>query len=110
MAEITTADEQAALNSILDSQAKAEYWIGLTDTSVTGKWIWQHSNSTVTNETNKWTNWDDGQPDNWGNCERCAEIRNSAGKWVWNYVNCGGENNGSCYPTKMLPLCQILGD
>ena len=77
MAEIKTADEQAALNSILDSQAKAEYWIGLTETSVTGKSVWQHSNSTV----GPWTNWDNalptttGQPDNCGDSARCAEIR-----------------------------------
>ena len=47
LAEIKTADEQAALDSILDSQAQAEYWIGLTDMAEKGKWVWQHSNQTL---------------------------------------------------------------
>ena len=47
LAEIKTADEQADLDSILDSLPHAEYWIGLTDMAEKGEWVWQHSNQTL---------------------------------------------------------------
>ena len=100
MAEIKTADEQAALDSILDqAQAQAEYWIGLTDMAEKGKWVWQHSNQTL----GLWNNWGNGEPNN-GDSERCAEIWNSAGKWAWHNVFCDGAKYP--YPSyPIYPLC-----
>ena len=101
LAEIKSSSDQAALGSIL--QSNINYWIGLTDTAVKGKWVWQHSNLKV----GPWTNWEIGQPDNCGESKMCAEIWNIAGKWVWNDVNCAGQNNRSCHYNNKLPLCQI---
>ena len=107
MAEIKTADEQAALDSNLDSQAQAGYWIGLTDMAEKGKWVWQHSNQKL----GPWSNWGNGEPNKYCDIERCTEIWKTSGKWEWNDVSCAGmENNGSCVynnPHLIMPLCQI---
>jgi len=89
LAEIKSSNEQAALGSLL--QTNINYWIGLTDTAVKGKWVWQHSNQAV----GSWTNWGPNLPDDYHNSnERCAETFFS-GKWMWNDLNCANVNSGA---------------
>ncbi|CAH1779946.1 unnamed protein product [Owenia fusiformis] len=63
-------------------------WIGLNnrDTEEGHKWS---DGSSVT-----YTNWADGEPNNWGDRENCVEMKNSDGKW--NDMNCGRTRNWVC--------------
>jgi parallel beta-helix repeat protein/predicted outer membrane repeat protein len=51
------------------------YWIGYTDQTVEGTWVWSSG------ELSSYTNWSSGQPDNWGvgGGQDCA----IAGGWNW---------------------------
>ena len=62
---------------------QAEIWIGLSDEAVEGKFVWVKSRRAV-----KYTNWDNGEPNNgqgWID-ETCTYMY--PGTWKWNDLVC----------------------
>ncbi len=56
-------------------QGLGQHWIGFTDQVVEGTWRW------VTGETNAYTNWHSGQPDNSGNQDFATINWNNSNQW-----------------------------
>lgn len=72
---ITSAEEQAAINSISHGSINA-LWIGATDEKEEGKWKW------VTDEPFSYSFWNDSEPNNSGGSENYAHLSyNAGGKW-----------------------------
>lgn len=66
------------------------YWIGLSDTEEHNVWRW------VDGTIAQYTNWKQGQPDNWKeerSTEDCAGLANSA---LWNDFFCTDTNRVIC--------------
>lgn len=58
LATITTAEEQNIIAQLISKGNKSSYWLGATDESVDGEWLW------ITGEEFTYSNWGHGQPDN----------------------------------------------
>lgn len=72
---ITYENEQIVIENLLyEKGTKTDYWIGgfKNDRNL---WQW------VTNETFRYSNWEDEQPDNYNGVENFIEIYQSVGKW-----------------------------
>ena len=72
---ITDENEQIVVENLLyEKGTKTDYWIGgfKNDRDL---WQW------VTNETFRYSNWEDEQPDNYNGVENFIEIYQSVGKW-----------------------------
>ena len=54
---------------------KKEVWLGGTDLSTEGEWLWRHTGSDFT-----YTNWRPSEPSNSGNDENCLEMDQN-GQW-----------------------------
>lgn len=59
LATITTADEQAFIESIIKNGTKSCYWLGGTDENSEGDWTW------ITGEEFSYTHWGSDMPDNY---------------------------------------------
>lgn len=74
LAEITTAEEQASVASVIRSDGiySYGYWIALTDSAEEGKYVWAISGEEAT-----YFAWAGGQPDSGtvGNCVCTYSIR-----------------------------------
>ena len=81
---ITSAEEQAAVDNMI-SASDSISWIGATDECSEGSWKW------VTGEEFNYSNWLDGQPDNYQDGQDYA-LMFSDGKCGWDDV---GKDNGS---------------
>jgi uncharacterized repeat protein (TIGR02543 family) len=76
LATVTSAVENAALSTLLESSNAAGIWIGATDEGTEGTWRW------VTGEKFSYSNWTTGQPDNCSNAEHYACMwQDYSGKW-----------------------------
>jgi len=72
---ITSLEENIFIyNSILSSHSSMTFWIGATDATTEGVWQW------VTGEPWGYTNWNYGEPNNYGGNENYAMIF-GLGKW-----------------------------
>jgi hypothetical protein len=72
---ITSLEENVFIyNSILSSHSSMTFWIGATDATIEGVWQW------VTGEPWGYTNWNYGEPNNYGGNENYAMIF-GLGKW-----------------------------
>ena len=67
----------------------ADFWIGLTDDSLEGKWEWLPSGATPS-----YTEWAPGQPDN-GHNEDCALMSRSK-DYHWNDDQCDNNHHFIC--------------
>lgn len=65
------------------------FWIGFTDISVEGEWVW-----TSTQTAAHFTDWKPGEPNN-SNNEDCATITQGY-SFHWNDESCSVRNNFIC--------------
>ncbi|CAM9994962.1 unnamed protein product, partial [Heterosigma akashiwo] len=73
-------------------------WIGLNDESTEGTYVWADGTSV------DYTNWNSGEPNDWGDSEDCVEITSSGG---WNDNSCSTTQGYVCQwtaPTKAPTL------
>jgi len=94
LATITSQGEQDAINNLLLSGTKINYYIGATDEASKGTFNW------VTGEPFNYTNWNTNQPDNYLGIEDYLMVYNQAsivGKW-----NDVSNNNGIGF------ICEII--
>jgi cysteine-rich repeat protein len=73
---VLDADENEVLRRVVGGNA----WIGLTDGKDEGNFQWLVG-------TSDYRNWNDGEPNDWGGQEDCAELYPESGRW--NDNNCG---------------------
>ena len=85
---ITSQAEQEFIEGLLQGHDRNIYWLGGTDAAQKGQWEW------ISGELFEYSNWDDGQPDNYGGIEHYLQINGSlhdrAGKW--NDLSHNGQN------------------
>ena len=53
-------------------------WLGANDLKNHGTFIWQSDNKSL---NSSFTNWNEGEPNNRGDEERCVEMSYISGKW-----------------------------
>ncbi len=90
LATVTSWPEQAVLATLIQQGERNHYWIGATDETMEGEWLW------VTDEAFSYTKWDSSQPDNAGEGEDFAVISRSFG------------NNWNDYPNEQEETGYIL--
>ncbi|XP_041036069.1 C-type lectin domain family 17, member A-like [Carcharodon carcharias] len=88
---INTEQEQNFIMKYLENKPGG-YWIGLTDGESEGNWKW------VDGTPVSFTQWDQGEPNNWNDNENCASIRASG----WNDYICSDRFRFIC-ETRALP-------
>ncbi|XP_041036060.1 C-type lectin domain family 10 member A-like isoform X2 [Carcharodon carcharias] len=82
---INTEQEQNFIKKFLENNPWG-YWIGLTDGESEGNWKW------VDGTPVSFTQWDQGEPNNWNDNENCAIIRASG----WNDYSCSDQFRFIC--------------
>ena len=80
MAVIHSEEENEMIRTILCQNNWKEAWIGFSDKNEEGNFVWDDG-STV-----DYTNFRDGEPNNYGGTEDCTFIKEGGG---WNDVKCG---------------------
>ena len=76
LAEIFSSEKQTSITNEALLQNGRHYWIGLTDSSVEGHFIWQHSSKPLS-----WSNWSSGEPNNERGDEDCVVLDGWNGHW-----------------------------
>ena len=66
-----------------DSDGTKRFWLGLTDTAVEGRFVWQSNLSLA-----GYTFWTNGEPNNSGGNENCGGIDKEVNYRRWNDANC----------------------
>lgn len=93
---IESASEQKFIENLLSGGSRNSYWIGGYKTS-NGRWMW------VTNRALSYTNWANGQPDNWtGREDKLMIYRNSnpmnpSPRGKWNDIQADADCNGESF-------------
>ncbi|KAM8848156.1 uncharacterized protein ACB058_011935 isoform 1-T3 [Synchiropus picturatus] len=87
---IDSEEEQMFVSTLLDVSQNS--WIGLTDSTAEGAWIWVDG-SPVTTEF-----WQPGQPNDWKQNQDCGEITRSSseGRGEWNDDGCFAQQLWIC--------------
>ena len=80
----------ASQNAFIQSLVTDNTWLGLYDGEVEGEWHWADTWTQV----DGWTNWADGQPNNYGN-QDCGIIYKKS-DWKWADVKCSGSYGFIC--------------
>ncbi|RUS76836.1 hypothetical protein EGW08_015408 [Elysia chlorotica] len=100
-AKVTTAKSQEE-NSFVTSLIASAVWLGLTDDVKEGEHVW------VDGEALDYSNWNNGEPNNWNNIQDCVELTTS-GKW--NDRNCENGYGVVCKrPVETLKFCLDFWD
>uniref|UniRef100_A0A0B7B8E9 C-type lectin domain-containing protein n=1 Tax=Arion vulgaris TaxID=1028688 RepID=A0A0B7B8E9_9EUPU len=84
LAEIDGAERDQWLIAQLDQLNFSQTFVGLTRRIRLVEWLWEPS----LRNTAKYSNWNPGEPNNYGLNEECLEIKFSARKG-WNDIYCG---------------------
>ena len=88
--EIETEEEQDDITEMMSSVARSKrsFWMGLTDLTEEGTWVWDVSNRQA---NAGFVSWAPGQPDDYYEGEDCAQILSIDGGWnpgLWSDVSC----------------------
>ncbi|XP_071955735.1 alpha-N-acetylgalactosamine-specific lectin-like [Antedon mediterranea] len=81
-----------ATHGLTTTDSVTSYWIGLTDSTHEGRFLWSDGNSLPT-----YTNWDSGEPNNYKGREDCVSVwdkNNSQEKW--NDIPCSFRHGYVC--------------
>jgi hypothetical protein len=76
----------------LNSAKEKSFWLGLTDHKAEGVFVWESDKSVA-----MFTDWFNGNPDNYKGSEHCVHIKTENLGREWNDINCDA---------KFYPLCQ----
>ncbi|XP_078314553.1 perlucin-like [Crassostrea virginica] len=78
LARVESAEEQTFIENLLQGLHGRMYWLGGSDWSKEGSWVWEPYGSAI-----NYTNWHHGQPDNTHNAEHCLLLdRHSRFQWM----------------------------
>ncbi len=85
LVEIRTREENNFITNLATDKGVDGIWLGATDERHHGTWIWSNG------EVVTFTNWDQGQPNNFGGAEHYAMLINkdASGKW-WDQPSVSG--------------------
>jgi hypothetical protein len=89
LAIITSADEQAVVAGLQDGTEVSTAWMGGSDQAAEGAWVW------VDGSAFSYTNWNSGEPNDYGDGEDCAAVRFSLGG-EWDDRSCSGTLSFIC--------------
>lgn len=111
LAVITSdSDNRVVLDLIHKAKAKdsklANVWIGASDMSKEGTFVWQATGLPVS-----YNDWAPTQPDNWQKNEHCAEFANrgyTKWTWSWNDLRCDTVQNFVCENTQRNKIVEFL--
>ncbi|CAM9954790.1 unnamed protein product, partial [Heterosigma akashiwo] len=82
-------DSEDCINEeIVEVTGGTTAWIGLNDESTEGTYVWADGTSSA-----DYTNWNSGEPNDWGDSEDCVEITSSGG---WNDQSCSTTQGYVC--------------
>ena len=94
-----TVGSQERNDEISELSGGQQIWIGLNDRKVNLQWRW--SDGTHIDECKfHYTNWNDGEPNDWGGSEDCIEQLNEFGNFQWNDM--------PCESTQRTFVCEII--
>lgn len=102
LVSIADADENAWVHSNFGNLAGLDrrIWIGFNDFAVEGQWEW------TSGETETYTNWNGGEPNNSGGVEEYAEMLGSSGRWNdLNLAGAGYTHIGIAEVVQAAPTC-----
>ncbi|XP_046698500.1 C-type lectin domain family 4 member K-like [Silurus meridionalis] len=88
---INNREEQKFIVKQMGNNRQA--WIGLNDGDTEGKWKWVDGTELTDYDTGYWY---EGEPNNAGNNEDCAETRNIASVKAWNDRSCNDASRWIC--------------
>ncbi|CAM9701056.1 unnamed protein product, partial [Heterosigma akashiwo] len=77
---LASIDSSDVDSEVLDLTGGTTAWIGLNDESTEGTYVWADGTS-----VGDYTNWNSGEPNDWGDSEDCVEMTSSGG---WNDNSC----------------------
>lgn len=99
LAEPRSKEESQAINGFISKGW--QYWIGLTDLSEEGRFVWESDKSAPT-----FDHWKRGEPNNFGD-EDCVHLRyvNKFWKGSWSDLKCSRDQTG-IFTGPVTALCQ----
>ena len=110
LVEIDSEEENRALAEEINergyTEAKKNFWMGLTDRKTEGDWRLESNNKPPS-----YLNWDndDGQPTNYGGIEDCARLRMGKESWKdkWSDLSCSTRKSIYMGPITLHALCEF---
>ena len=88
LAVIEDAEENAYLREQAANIARANWWIGLSDSADEGTFVW------VDGQALDYDNWSGNEPNDWREDEDCGELISGTGRW--NDFRCDGDRPFIC--------------
>ena len=76
---LVTIDDERDNTILFRASNRTTPWIGLSDARREGEWVWD-------SRTSGYVNWNNGEPNNWGNNEDCVQFTING---RWNDAFCG---------------------
>ena len=87
---LETMQENVALGARVANFTNSRYWVGANDQITEGEWLW------IDGSTLAYDPWGDGEPNDAGNGEDCAESNWQRVDGQWNDANCFGRKRFVC--------------